>query len=104
MRKTICLLAVTALFAGTLAGCSSNSKGETTAAQTKTEAASGAEQSEENKEESPAAPSGDLKKIVIGASPAPHAEILRAAGEVWPRRGMSWISRSTWTTSSQIWL
>lgn len=87
MRKTICLLAVTALFAGTLAGCSSNSKGETTAAQTKTEAASGAEQSEENKEESPAAPSGDLKKIVIGASPAPHAEILRAAGEVLAQKG-----------------
>ncbi len=86
MRKTICLLAVTALLAGTLAGCSSNSGNETTAAQSKTETEAGAQQSEESKEESPAA-SGDLKKIVIGASPAPHAEILRAAGEVLAQKG-----------------
>ena len=86
MRKTICLLAVTALLAGTLAGCSSNSGNETTAAQSKTETEAGAQQREESKEESPAA-SGDLKKIVIGASPAPHAEILRAAGEVLAQKG-----------------
>ena len=82
MRKTICVLAAAALLTGSLTGCSGNGKTETTAAQTTAAQA-------ETKEETNTAPaaSGEVKKIIIGASPAPHAEILRAAGDVLAAKG-----------------
>lgn len=90
MRKSICLLAAAALLAGSLAGCSGNGGAETQAAQTT--AAAGGETTaapEAGNEETTeaAAPAGEVKKIIIGASPAPHAEILRAAGDVLAEKG-----------------
>ena len=85
MRKTICIMA-TALLAGVLAGCSANS-GTETLAESKTEAPKDAADANEEKGDNGQAPSGDLKKIVIGASPAPHAEILRAAADVLAQKG-----------------
>ena len=41
---------------------------------------------EEKEAEKPEAPA-ELKKIVVGASPAPHAEILRAAADVLAEKG-----------------
>ncbi len=80
MRKTICVIAAAALLAGSLAGCKGNGKEETTtAAQTKAGQASNGETG--------TAASGELKKIVIGASPAPHAEILKAASQVLAQKG-----------------
>jgi D-methionine transport system substrate-binding protein len=74
MKRTVCLVTA-ALLAGSLLGCSGGKTSETTASggQTETTAA--------------AAGSGELKKIVVGASPAPHAEILKAAGDVLAAKG-----------------
>ncbi|MCI9148677.1 MAG: ABC transporter substrate-binding protein [Hungatella sp.] len=90
MRKSICLLAAAALLAGSLAGCSGNGGAETQG--TQTTATAGGETTaapEAGNEETTeaAAPAGEVKKIIIGASPAPHAEILRAAGDVLAEKG-----------------
>ena len=89
MRKTICVLAAAALLAGSLTGCSGNGKTETTAAQTTAAGGETTAAQAETKEETNTAPaaSGEVKKIIIGASPAPHAEILRAAGDVLAAKG-----------------
>lgn len=88
MKKSI-LITVAALAALSLTACGGGSS-ETTAAST--EAASSAEKAddgetkEEKEAEKPEAPA-ELKKIVVGASPAPHAEILRAAADVLAEKG-----------------
>lgn len=89
MRKTICVLAAAALLTGSLTGCSGNGKTETTAAQTTAAGGETTAAQAETKEETGEAPaaSGEVKKIIIGASPAPHAEILRAAGDVLAAKG-----------------
>ncbi len=88
MKKTWCVLAAAALVAGSLAGCKGNSGSETTAATTAAaanEAEAGDAGAGETQTE--AAPGGETKKIVIGASPAPHAEILKAAADVLAEKG-----------------
>ncbi len=100
MRKTLCVIAAVSLLAAGLTGCGGK-EAETTAAAT-TEAAGAAETKAEEKEnagdgtaaaeggESQAAETkapGELQKIIVGASPAPHAEILNAAKEVLASRG-----------------
>ncbi|MCI8837177.1 MAG: ABC transporter substrate-binding protein [Hungatella sp.] len=89
MRKTICVLAAAALLTGSLTGCSGNGKTETTAAQTTAAGGETTAAQAETKEVTNTAPaaSGEVKKIIIGASPAPHAEILRAAGDVLAAKG-----------------
>ena len=73
MKKSIGILAAAVFSATALAACGGGgSAQETTAAAT-----------EAAKEEAPA----ELKKIVVGASPAPHAEILRAAKDVLAKKG-----------------
>ena len=66
------------LAAASLAGCSSSSN-ETTAE-------TAAETSEESTAEAKEA-DGDLEKLVVGASPAPHAEILEAARDLLADKG-----------------
>ena len=76
MKKSIYAAAIV-LAVGALTGCSgksAESTAETTAAAQETEAGN-AEASEEK------------KTIVIGASPAPHAEILKAANDVLAEKG-----------------
>lgn len=66
------------LAAASLAGCSSSSN-ETTAE-------TAAEAAEETTAEAKEA-DGDLEKLVVGASPAPHAEILEAARNLLADKG-----------------
>ena len=81
MRKTLCVFAVTALLAATITGCSGKSGAETTAAQTT------GEETTETTAASETKPTGEMKKIVVGASPAPHAEILKAAADSLAQKG-----------------
>ena len=41
------------------------------------------------------AKSGSDKKIIVGASPTPHAEILEVAKEELERRDTNWKSRNS---------
>lgn len=85
MKKRVISAAVltAALAAGVLAGCSGSSE-ETTAAQAETQEESGADEETQAQEQ---ADSGEMETIVVGASPAPHAEILEAAREVLAAKG-----------------
>ncbi len=82
------------LAAGALTACSGSGKettADTTAAPTTAEdtTAAGAE-AETTAAETEAAETtaaGEMKKIIVGASPAPHAEILNAAKEVLASKG-----------------
>ena len=100
MKKTWITLAFAVTAAAALTACSGTEE-ETTAAQTtaaetaaeETEAAEDAaetEAAEADETEAAAeteAGSGELEKLVVGASPAPHAEILEAAREVLASKG-----------------
>lgn len=92
MKKSISVLALAALSASVLAACGGN-KAETaaqTTAAASTEAAEKASEEgtkAEEAAETTAVSSGELKKIVVGASPAPHAEILKAAKDVLAQKG-----------------
>lgn len=67
MKKIWSIIAAAALAAGTLAGCGSSKTVEPAATS--------------------AGMTGDLIPIIVGASPAPHAEILEAAKEVLAEQG-----------------
>ena len=84
MKKSFYVLTAAVLLAGALTACSSG-KGSTatTAAESKTEAAS----SETTKAGDETKAAGDLEKIVVGATPAPHAEILNAAKDILKEKG-----------------
>ena len=97
MKKSWLTLALAVSAAAALTACSGGST-ETTAAQTTAAAAdttaaadadSAAETSDAGEEaaEDTAAASGELEKLVVGASPAPHAEILEAARDVLASKG-----------------
>ena len=97
MKKSWLTLALAVSAAAALTACSGDST-ETTAAQTTAAAAdttaaadadSAAEASDAGEEaaEDTSAASGELEKLVVGASPAPHAEILEAAREVLASKG-----------------
>lgn len=92
MRKSISVLTAAVLAASVLTACGGNGT-EATAASTSAAASdAGSEtkaeaEGEETKEAEETAAAGDLKKIIVGASPAPHAEILKAAKEVLAQKG-----------------
>lgn len=98
MKKTLTMLLAASLTALALAGCGGGS-GETatTAAAETTEAAketeAGSEEAKEAEETTAAQEAeeaeaaGELQKILVGASPAPHAEILKAAQELMKEKG-----------------
>jgi len=73
MKKVISLLLVGALSLGALAGCASSANTTSTAASTAASAAPSA--------------TAELKKIVIGASPTPHAIILKEAAKLLKAKG-----------------
>ncbi len=77
MKKTMGILTA-AVFAAALTACGGNSAESTTAAPTTTAAAE-SEKKTEASAETTAAPA-EMQKIVVGASPAPHAEILPQKG------------------------
>ena len=86
---TIALAA--ALACAALAGCSGNSQEQTTAASTEGTEAAGEEteaagaESEVSEEESAA--SGELETLVVGATAAPHAEILEVVKPILAEQG-----------------
>jgi D-methionine transport system substrate-binding protein len=85
MKKSLYVLTAALLAAGALTACSGSKEAPaTTAADTKTEATSAADTTAAD---SKAESTGDLEKIVVGATPAPHAEILNAAKEVLKEKG-----------------
>lgn len=92
MKKNILGAAVlaAALAAGALTACSGSPK-ETTAAGTAAETTAAAADSKADDTTTAEAESteagAELKEIVVGASPAPHAEILDAAKEVLASKG-----------------
>ncbi|MEG0689127.1 MAG: MetQ/NlpA family ABC transporter substrate-binding protein [Hungatella sp.] len=86
MKKVLIMIAATALTAGMLTGCTSTKKAETTAAAVAGETKTGETKTGETKAAQPTA-GGEMKKIVVGASPAPHAEILEAAKAVLAAKG-----------------
>lgn len=82
MRKVWSIAAAVVLAAGTLSACTGQSGTQPESANT-SEAGSSAEG--ESAAGSEAAP--DLEKIVVGATPAPHAEILEAAKPLMAEKG-----------------
>lgn len=82
MKKTFGVVTAAVLAAASIAGCSGNKAAETTAAES-----SATETTAETTAEETTASSGELQKIVVGASPAPHAEILKAANDVLKEKG-----------------
>lgn len=82
MRKTWSIIVAAALAAGTLAGCGGKAAETTTAAQETAGTAAGSESAAVEAETKEA-----LIPIVVGASPAPHAEILAAAKEILAEKG-----------------
>lgn len=88
MKKTFGVVTAAVLAAASIAGCSGNKAAETTAAETTAAETTAAESSAaETTAEETIASSGELQKIVVGASPAPHAEILKAANDVLKEKG-----------------
>ncbi|MFR5601029.1 MAG: MetQ/NlpA family ABC transporter substrate-binding protein [Lachnospiraceae bacterium] len=87
MKKSIYAIALLALTVGALSGCSQKTE-ETTAAAATTEAAASEETAAAGETAEAAAETPkETVKIVVGASPAPHAEILEAAKAVLAEQG-----------------
>ena len=93
MKKSISVLTAAVLAASVLTACGGNgteaASASTSAAASDTGSETKAEaEGEDAKEaEETTAAAGELKKIIVGASPAPHAEILKAAKEVLAQKG-----------------
>lgn len=96
MKKRVLGAAIlaAALAAGALTACSGSGKettADTTAAPTTAEdttaAGAEAETTAAENEAAETTAAGEMKKIIVGASPAPHAEILNAAKEVLASKG-----------------
>lgn len=89
MRKNVAILAAALLAASALTACGGQTT-ETTAADTsaaETTAAEGEETTAAEEESSEAAATGELETVTVGASPAPHAEILEAAKDAMAAKG-----------------
>lgn len=88
MKKQIGIFAAAILAAAALTACGGSAK-ETTAAATEATTAAENTQAEGDAEESeaPAEAPAELQELTVGASPAPHAEILEAAKPVLEEKG-----------------
>ncbi len=84
MKKSIIITA--AVLAATLTACGGSKPAETTAAATEAATAKAGESAAETGETAAEAPA-ELKELLVGASPAPHAEILEAAKTVMAAKG-----------------
>ncbi|MFT4105685.1 MAG: MetQ/NlpA family ABC transporter substrate-binding protein [Lacrimispora sp.] len=89
MKKSLYVLTAALLTAGALTACSGGDQAApTTAAQT--EASKEETKAEESKAEETKA-AGEVQDIVIGATPAPHAEILNAVKDVLKEEGYNLV-------------
>lgn len=88
MKKSLYVLTAAILAAGALTACAGSktapatTAAETTAAESKADESKAETTAAESKEAS-----GDLKQIIVGATPAPHAEILNAAKDILKEKG-----------------
>lgn len=90
MKKRLYVLAAAVLAAGALTACGGNNKettAATTAAPAETKEAAADQTAAESEAPAGETADGELKKLVVGASPAPHAEILKAAQEILKEKG-----------------
>ncbi len=84
MKKNISIIAAAVLAAAALSACGGSKPAETTAAAAAETTAAGAEA-----DSTEGAAPAELQELVVGASPAPHAEILEAAAPVLEEKGYS---------------
>ena len=94
MKKFVTVFAAAAIAAAALTACGTSQTEETTAAPAEETTAADAdaeeaseEAGEEDSAEETTAASGELQMLTVGASPAPHAEILEAARSVLNEKG-----------------
>lgn len=85
MKKVIGVLTAAVLAAGALSACGNSSKDSSTAETTTKESVSAVEETKAT--QTTVASEGEVTKIVVGASPSPHAEILAAAKELLAKEG-----------------
>lgn len=83
MKKSVGVITAALLAAAALTACGGSKAEETTAAAATEAPAASAEETEAAATEAPA----ELKEIKVGASPAPHAEILEAAAPALEKLG-----------------
>lgn len=83
MRKTISIIAAAVLAATTLTACGGGQTETTAAATTAADATTAAGETAAEATEAPV----ELEDIIVGASPAPHAEILEAAAAALEAKG-----------------
>lgn len=88
MKRKISVITAAFLAAAALTACGGSKTEETAAASTQAAAAESKETEAEAEAEESKAPA-ELKELVVGASPAPHAEILEAARPVLEEKGYS---------------
>lgn len=89
MKKTPGIVLATLFAVASVTACGGSKPAETTAAATSaaaTEAAADKTEAEKTEAAASQAPA-ELKEIVVGASPAPHAEILEAAVKAMEEKG-----------------
>lgn len=85
MKKTLGIVLATLFAAASVTACGGSKPAETTAAAT---SAAAADKTEAEKTEAAASQApAELEEIVVGASPAPHAEILEAAVKAMEEKG-----------------
>ncbi len=88
MKKSLYVLTAAILAAGALTACSGGKEAAPTTA-APTEAATSAE--EKSTEETTAEAAGELQDIIVGATPAPHAEILNAVKDILKEEGYNLV-------------
>ena len=90
MRKNLVILAAALAAAVALTACGGQAEETTaaeTAAETTAEESAEAEETSAEEETEAAKADGELETVTVGASPAPHAEILEAAKEAMAEKG-----------------
>ena len=89
MKKQISIFAAAIFAAAALTACGGSAEETTAAATEATTAAENTQAGDAQAEESeaPAEAPAELQELVVGASPAPHAEILEAARPVLEEKG-----------------
>ena len=87
MKKNIGVIAATFLAAAALTACGGSKPAETTAAAETSAEAAETSAAEAESSEAAEETTGDLEDLTVGASPAPHAEILEAAREELAKKG-----------------
>lgn len=87
MKKSLYVFAAALVAAGTLTACSGNKGTPATTAGEKTASTEGTKTEGTTAADTKSKTSGQLEKITVGATPAPHAEILNAAKDILKEKG-----------------